>query len=113
MRSATVVLPVPGLPVKGHVERGSAGTQPQVPAQTIDEQQGGNIANRLFTGARPTSSRSSTSRTSPTCESRKAASRSRAPVVSETPSFGFSDAFMRAHPQRRFTQASMSQPCSR
>jgi hypothetical protein len=57
MRSATVVLPVPGLPVKGHVQRRrAAGASPSALAGALFDQQQRRRCRRIrvsFTGARP------------------------------------------------------------
>ena len=44
MRSATVVLPVPGLPVKRHVQARRLRLQAEVHAQLVDHQQRGDVA---------------------------------------------------------------------
>jgi len=43
MRSATVVLPVPGLPGEAHVQAGRLRLQPQVHAQLVDHEQRGDV----------------------------------------------------------------------
>ncbi len=71
MRSATVVLPVPGLPVKLMCSDGA----PVVRSDWLRSLSTSSSAQmsrmRLFTGASPTSSASSLSSTSATCDSRK------------------------------------------
>ena len=47
MRSATVVLPVPGLPVKHMCSARRLRLQPEVHAQLVDHQQRGDVADAL------------------------------------------------------------------
>ena len=53
MRSATVVLPVPGLPVKGHVQRRRIRRQAELLAGPLDEQQRRDVADAVLDRREP------------------------------------------------------------
>ena len=73
MRMATVVLPVPGLPVKHMCSEGFAPATPSA-ARALSTTSSEAISRmRVFTGTRPTSSRSSSSSTAPTPDSASSA----------------------------------------
>ena len=50
IRSATVVLPVPGLPVNDMCSVGRLGRKAEVAAQLVDQQQGGDLADARLHG---------------------------------------------------------------
>ena len=73
MRAATVVLPVPGLPVKDMCRVGGWATSPTSRRSLSTSSSAAISRMRRLTGFRPTSSRSSCSRTGPTPEASKLA----------------------------------------
>src|SRR3984893_14512767 len=76
IRTATVVLPVPGLPVKLMCSDGAPADKPSEWRSLSTRSSAAMSRMRLLTGSRPMSSRSSLSNTSPMLDSRKTASRS-------------------------------------
>ena len=53
MRSATVVLPVPGLPVKDICKEGDSGDETERRAGALDEQERGDVADPRLQGLQP------------------------------------------------------------
>src|SRR5947209_5408105 len=76
IRTATVVLPVPGLPVKHMCRVGRSESRPNPRRNRSTSSSEATSRMRVFTGASPTSSRSSCSSTSNTLEPRNSSSRS-------------------------------------
>src|ERR1700712_844894 len=89
IRCATVVLPVPGLPVKHMCSVGRSTATPKRSRTRSTTRSAASSASRSLTGARPTSSRSSASSTSSTPAPRRTSSRSTVASAGGASSFRF------------------------